>query len=148
MLTNLEAQHTIMMVIGQVIPSKCELFEIRRGRLPIRVCRDGIRLSQKARTLREKGQGMSIKVNILYPPLKQFTDNQEVVKAEGSTVGECLDHLVKQFPGIEKGLFDRQGHVLNYVYFFINGKGAYPADLSKPLTEGDELTISLLLPGG
>jgi hypothetical protein len=55
---------------------------------------------------------------------------------------------VKQFPGIEKGLFDRHGQLLNYVYFFINGKGAYPTDLTKPVKEGDELTISLLLPGG
>ena len=51
---------------------------------------------------------MSIKVNILYPLLQQFTDNQEIVKANGSTVGECLDHLVKQFPGIEKGLMERE----------------------------------------
>lgn len=91
---------------------------------------------------------MSIKVNILYPPLQRFTDNQEIVKANGSTVGECLDHLVKQFPAIEKGLFDRHGQLLNYVYFFINGKGAYPTDLAKPVKDGDELTISLLLPGG
>jgi molybdopterin converting factor small subunit len=91
---------------------------------------------------------MSVKVNILSPPLRQFTDNQEVVKADGATLGECLDHLVKQFPGIEKGLFDRQGQLLKYVYFFINGKGTYPTDLAKPLTDGDVLTISLLLPGG
>ena len=91
---------------------------------------------------------MSIKVNILYPLLQQFTDNQEVVKANGGTIGECLDHLVEQFPGIEKGLFDRHGQLLKYVYFFINGKGTYPTDLTKPVKEGDELTISLLLPGG
>ena len=91
---------------------------------------------------------MTIKVNILYPPLHQFTDNQDVIQVEGSTVGECLDHLVKQFPGIEKRLFDRHGKLLNYVYFFINGKGAYPTDLTKPVKDGDELTISLLLPGG
>jgi molybdopterin converting factor small subunit len=91
---------------------------------------------------------MTIKVNILYPALRQFIGDQEVVRANGETVGECLDDLVKQFPGMEKGLFDRHGQLLNYVYFFINGKGAYPADLTKPVKEGDELTISLLLPGG
>lgn len=41
---------------------------------------------------------MTIKVNILYPSLRQFTGNQEVVKANGKTIGECLSHLVKQFP--------------------------------------------------
>ena len=91
---------------------------------------------------------MTIKVNILYPSLRQFTGNQEVVKADGETIGECLEHLIKQFPAIEKGLFDRYGQLLNYVHFFINGKGAYPTDLTKPVKDGDELTISLLLPGG
>ena len=91
---------------------------------------------------------MSVNVNIFYPHLQQFTDNQEVVKVNGSTVGECLDHLVKQFPGIEKGIFDERGQLLNYVYFFINGKGDYPTDLAKPIKDGDELTIALLLAGG
>ena len=91
---------------------------------------------------------MTIKVKILSPSLRQFTGNQEVVQAHGETVGECLGHLVKQFPAIEKGLFDRHGQLLNYVYFFVNGKGAHPTDLTKPVKDGDELTISLLLPGG
>ena len=91
---------------------------------------------------------MAIKVIILSPSLQKFIGNQEVVKADGETVGECLDHLARQFPAIERGLFDRHGQLLNYVYFFINGKGAYPTDLTKPVKDGDELTISLLLPGG
>jgi molybdopterin converting factor small subunit len=91
---------------------------------------------------------MTIKVNILHPSLRQFTGNREVVKANGETIGECLDHLARQFPGIEKALFDKHGQLLNYVYFFINGKGAYPTDLTKSVKDGDELTISFLLPGG
>jgi molybdopterin converting factor small subunit len=91
---------------------------------------------------------MTIKVNILSPSLRKFAGTQEAVEVSGETVGECLDHLVKQFPDIEKGLFDRHGQLLNYVYFFINGKGARPTDLTKPVKDGDELTISLLLPGG
>ena len=85
---------------------------------------------------------------MLYPSLHQFTNSQQVVQANESMIGECLDHLVKQFPGIEKGLFDRDGHLLNYVHFFINGKGTRPTDLAKPVKDGDELMISLLFPGG
>ena len=91
---------------------------------------------------------MSVTVKIFYPHLKQYTDNQEIVKVNGSTVGECLGDLVKQFPGIEKGIFDADGQLINYVYFFINGKSAYPTDLAKPVRDGDELTIALLLAGG
>jgi molybdopterin synthase sulfur carrier subunit len=91
---------------------------------------------------------MSVKVNISYPHLQQFTDNKDVVEVNGSTVGECLDHLVSQFPGIEKGLFNEHGQLLNYVYFFINGEAAYPTDLAMPVKDGDELVIALMLAGG
>ena len=91
---------------------------------------------------------MSVKVNIFYPHLQQFTNNQDVVEVNGSTVGECLDHLVSQFPGIEKGLFNGHGQLLNYVYFCINGEAAYPTDLAMPVKDGDELLIALMLAGG
>ena len=91
---------------------------------------------------------MSVKVNIFYPHLQQFTHNQEVVNVNGNTVGECLGHLVKQFPGIEEGIFDKHGQLLNYIYFFINGKATYPTNLAMPVNDGDELTIALLLAGG
>ena len=46
---------------------------------------------------------MSIQV---YIPLnlRRFTNNTEVMEVNGSTVGDCLNHLVKQFPGIKKML--------------------------------------------
>jgi len=91
---------------------------------------------------------MSVKVNIVYPHLQQLTHHHDVVNVNGNTVGECLGHLVKQFPGIEEGIFDKQGQLLNYIYFFINGKATYPTDLAMPVNEGDELTIALLLAGG
>ncbi len=91
---------------------------------------------------------MSVNIRIFYPHLQQFTNHQEVVHVDGSTVGECLGHLVKQFPGIEPGLFDGQHQLLNYVYLFINGKASYPTDLTMPVNDGDELTIALLLAGG
>lgn len=91
---------------------------------------------------------MSVKIMIFYPHLQQFTDHQEVVYVNGSTVGECLGHLVERFPEIEPGLFDKQRQLLNYVYLFINGKASYPTDLTLPVKDGDELTIALLLAGG
>jgi hypothetical protein len=55
---------------------------------------------------------------------------------------------VKQFPGIEEGIFDKQGQLLNFIYFFVNGKASYPVSLTMPVNDGDELTIALLLAGG
>jgi len=91
---------------------------------------------------------MSVKINIFYPHLQEFTNHQETVGVEGGTVGECLRHLVNQFPAIESGIFAKDGQLLNYVYLFINGKATYPTDLDLPVNDGDELTIALLLAGG
>ena len=91
---------------------------------------------------------MAAQINIFYPHLQQHTNQKETVTVNGSTVGECLHQLVKQFPGLHKGIFDENGQLLSYVYLIINGKGNYPTDLSKRVHEGDELTIALLLAGG
>jgi molybdopterin converting factor small subunit len=90
---------------------------------------------------------MSIKVNI-NPGLYQYTNNQRIAEVNGNTVGQCLNHLVKQFPGIEKGLFDKNGKLLNYVDIYVNGESAYPEELAKPVKDGDELHIVVTLAGG
>ncbi len=69
---------------------------------------------------------MSAQINIFYPHLQQYTNQKETVTVNGSTVGECLHQLIKEFPGLQNGIFDENGQLLNYVYLIINGKGNYP----------------------
>ena len=90
---------------------------------------------------------MSIKINI--PSyMKSFTNNIRVVEVNGSTVGECLNHLVKQFPGIKKRLFSRKGNLFENITVSVNGESAYPEQLAKPVKDGDELNILLIIGGG
>jgi len=90
---------------------------------------------------------MSIKIEI--PSyLQPYTNNMEVVEVNGSTVGGCLNHLVKQFPGIEKMLFAKNGKLFGYVTIYINGEDAYPEELAKPVKDGDELDILYIIGGG
>ena len=90
-----------------------------------------------------------VNVNI-YPHLQQFTDNQDIVKVSGSTVGECLEDLLKQFPDIGKGIFDEHGKLLSYVEFYINGESTYnqPEPLASPVKDGDELSLAIIIGGG
>ena len=90
---------------------------------------------------------MGIKVH-MSPFLAEYTNNQSVVEVDGDTVGQCLDHLVKQFPNIEKALFDENGKLLNYVEVFINGESTYPEELAKPVKPDDELHILFMIQGG
>ncbi len=72
-----------------------------------------------------EGWEMSIKIDI--PSyLQPFAKNTDVVEVNGGTVGRCLDHLVKQFPDIEKMLFAKNGKLFDYVGIYVNGEDAYP----------------------
>jgi len=90
---------------------------------------------------------MSIKIGI--PSyLQSFTDNLETVEVTGSTVGECLGYLIKQFPGMEKKLLDKNGKLLDYVAVYLNGEDTYPEELSRLVQDGDELFILYIIGGG
>ncbi len=90
---------------------------------------------------------MSIKINI--PSyLQTFTNNTEVVEVSGSTVGECLNRLVKRFPDIQKTLFDKNGELNGDLGIYVNREDAYPEELAKPVKDGDELHIPYIIVGG
>ena len=90
---------------------------------------------------------MSVKVYI-HTTHRQFTNGLEVVAVEGSTVGECLNHLIKQFPGMDKALFAKKDKLLNNVEVFLNHASAYPNELVKPVKDGDEIYLVTMLAGG
>lgn len=90
---------------------------------------------------------MSIKVN-LPSHFNSFTGRQSVAEVAGKTVGECLADLVKQFPGIETALYDKQGKLLNYIDVYVNRESSYPEELAKTVKDGDELHITLFVIAG
>jgi molybdopterin converting factor small subunit len=79
---------------------------------------------------------------------RQFTNGLEVVAVEGNTVGECLNHLIKQFPGMEKALFSKKDKLLNVVEVFVNHATAYPNELTKSVKDRDEINLLVMLAGG
>ncbi len=90
---------------------------------------------------------MNIRINVS-SILLQHTNGQQVIEVNGSTVGQCLEHLVEQFPGIEQGLFDKNGKLHHFINIYVNEESAYPEELAKLVKEGDELHIVFLLGGG
>ncbi len=79
---------------------------------------------------------------------RQFTSGLEVVTVTGETVGECLIQLIRQFPGMEKALFARKDKLQNNVEIFLNSATAYPNELIKPVKDGDEIHLVVMLAGG
>lgn len=90
---------------------------------------------------------MAVKIHI-HATHRQFTNGIEVVATEGNTVGECLNHLIQQFPKMEKALFAKKDKLLNIVEIYVNHATAYPNELVKPVKEGDEIHLVIMLAGG
>ena len=90
---------------------------------------------------------MSINISI-HRTHRVFTDGLDTVEVQGKNVGDCLDSLIGQFPGMAGALFDKKGKLLNAVEIYINQKSAYPDELVKPVKDGDDIYITLMLAGG
>jgi molybdopterin converting factor small subunit len=90
---------------------------------------------------------MAVNVHI-HTTHRQFTNGLEVVAVEGSTVGECLNHLIQQFPGMARALFDNKDKLRNIIEVYVNHGSAHPHELVKPVKDGDEIHLIVMLAGG
>lgn len=90
---------------------------------------------------------MAIKLNI-HKTHREYTGDNEVVEVNGKTVGECIQALIQQYPAMEAALFEKKGKLLNQIEIYLNMESAYPDELKKPVNDGDEIHISVMLAGG
>ena len=90
---------------------------------------------------------MSIEVSI-HQALRDLTNGQATVEVNGTTVGQCLNDLVKQYPGVKPKIFDNNGKLLNYVDIYVNLESSYPEELAMSVKDGDKLHITLIIAGG
>ena len=90
---------------------------------------------------------MSVKVGIS-PSLQSFTNNMAVVEANGSTIGECVNHLVKQFPGIENILLIKNNKLFGPVGIYVNRERNITRELDKSVEDGEELYMLYMVAGG
>lgn len=90
---------------------------------------------------------MSVKVS-LHRTHRQFTDGLEVVETQGETVGDCLDHLAREYPGMGEALFNKQGKLRRHIDVFLNLQSTYPRELATPVKDGDEIHIIVMVAGG
>jgi len=84
----------------------------------------------------------------LHLTLRQFTNGEEIEELDGKTVGECLKSLVRKYPAMESSLFAKNGKLANIVEIYVNHQSAYPNELAKPVKDGDEIHLTMMLSGG
>ena len=90
---------------------------------------------------------MSIKV-MLASYLQPYTNGKETVEVHGSTIEDCVNDLVKQFPEIKNMLLDETGKLFPYVNTFLNDETIYPDELATTVKDGDEIFLLYLIGGG
>lgn len=91
---------------------------------------------------------MNIQVRIP-APLRKLTGDQEVVPAEGSTIGEILANLDKAFPGLIERICDEQGNVRRFVNIFVNDEDIrFLEEKATTVKDGDEISIVPAIAGG
>ena len=84
-------------------------------------------------------------VKMLIPQLlHKYTDNQEVVEVDGTTVNDCIDTLRNRYPELERWLY-RNGKVATYVHIGVNKK---KASVDDRVSDGEEVKIMLATGGG
>jgi molybdopterin converting factor small subunit len=90
---------------------------------------------------------MAVRVHIP-TPLRQHTQGQAVVEAEGTSVQALLDDLGRRFPGITGRLFDR-GQIRRFVNLYLNDEDIrYLDNLTTAVKPGDEVSIIPAVAGG
>ncbi len=82
-------------------------------------------------------------------PLRKLTGDQEIVEAEGSTVGEILQSLDDHYPGLKDRICDEKGNVRRFVNVYLNDEDIrFLDDKKTPVISGDEISIVPAIAGG
>ena len=89
-------------------------------------------------------------VSVLIPtPLRKLTGEQEKVNAAGLSVGEILDDLGRQFPGITERICDSEGEIRRFVNVYVNGEDIrFEGGKAAAVKDGDEISIVPAIAGG
>ncbi len=81
-------------------------------------------------------------------PLRNHTDGQDVVSADGNTVAEVIDDLEKNYPGLKAKLVDDKG-VRRFVNIYIGDEDIRFMDkIDTAVKDGDEISIVPAIAGG
>ena len=81
--------------------------------------------------------------------LRSAAGGQAKVEAEGSTVGEVFDDLIRQHPGLKMQLLTEDGELHRHLNIFLNDDDIrYLGKLDAKVGDSDVLTLMPAVAGG
>ena len=89
-------------------------------------------------------------VKVLIPtPLQKFTNAQATIECAANNVGELIDSLETNYPGIKARLCDDEGKPRRFLNFYVNSEDIrFLEGTNTPLTDKDEVSIVPAVAGG
>jgi sulfur-carrier protein adenylyltransferase/sulfurtransferase len=87
---------------------------------------------------------------ILIPtPLRQYAGNQSAIELSGSTVGEVLEVLTKQYDDLRRHLYTNEGRLRSFVNVYVNDEDIrHLAKEATSVRPGDTISIVPSVAGG
>jgi len=83
------------------------------------------------------------------PVLRAQAGNQKKVEVAGATVGEALDSLLDQYPGLREQILTEDGSLNRFVNVYVNGRDVrYEQELATPVGGQDEVILLPAMAGG
>ena len=81
--------------------------------------------------------------------LRPMAGGEATVEAEGATVGEVFEDLVRQFPGLAPSLLTPEGEMHRHLNVFVNDEDVrYLGKLDAKVGEADTVTLMPAVAGG
>jgi molybdopterin synthase sulfur carrier subunit len=83
-------------------------------------------------------------------PLRKLTNEQDIITmADGGSLGQLIDVLEGQYPGLKERLCDETGELRRFVNVYVNGEDVrFQSGLQTPVAAGAEVSIVPAVAGG
>ena len=82
-------------------------------------------------------------------PLRKLTNDIDIVNSDASTLGEAVDRLEADYPGIKERIVGDDGEIRRFVNIYVNGEDVRFLDnLATALKASDEVSIVPAVAGG
>ena len=83
------------------------------------------------------------------PVLRAQAGNNKQVEVTGSTVGEALQALIGEYPGLRDQLLTADGALNRFVNVYVNGRDVrYEQELATPVAATDTVILLPAMAGG
>jgi molybdopterin synthase sulfur carrier subunit len=84
-------------------------------------------------------------------PLRKLTNEQDIITMTdgGGSLGELINTLEGQYPGLKERLCDEKGELRRFVNVYVNGEDVrFMSGLDTPIAPGAEVSIVPAVAGG